>query len=171
MIATTIFVIFVSSSSWRGKGDKKLWLFSCLCIGSTIPMANIGRSFSHHRSNRCAMCIYIAIIVEDSQETQAGRYRRGCNSIGRLSMLVHGQRRQRESWTGSVEARAAKRKRRRRVDRFVYFNAIKYRCVQLKQRRVTRSRITRLECRYRFRERRKSKRIDPIRFVDVDTDR
>lgn len=44
----------------------------------------------------------------------------------------------------------------------VYFNAIKYRCVQLKQRRVTRWRITRLECRYRFRERRKSKRIDPI---------
>lgn len=50
----------------------------------------------------------------------------------------------------------------------VYFNAIKYRCVQLKQKRVTRSRITRLECRYRFRERRKSKRIDAIWFVDVD---
>lgn len=38
-----------------------------------------------------------------------------------------------------------------------------YRCVQLKQKRVTRTWITRLECRYRYRDRCKSKRIDAIR--------
>lgn len=40
-----------------------------------------------------------------------------------------------------------------------------YRCVQLKQKRVTRTWITRLECRYRYRDRCKSKRItrsDPM---------
>lgn len=43
----------------------------------------------------------------------------------------------------------------------VCFNAIKYRCVQLKRERVTRSRV---ECRYKLREPRKSKRIAAIRF-------
>lgn len=38
-----------------------------------------------------------------------------------------------------------------------------YRCVQLKQKRVTRTWITRLECRYRYHDRCKSKRIDAIR--------
>lgn len=79
---------------------------------------------------------------------------------------------QRESWTGWKRARREKEEEEAAGSiPSVYFNAIKYRCVQLKQRRVTRSRITRLECRYRFRERRKSKRIDPILFVDVDRER
>lgn len=80
---------------------------------------------------------------------------------------------QRESWTGWKHARREKEEEGTDAGSIpsVYFNAIKYRCVQLKQRRVTRSRITRLECRYRFRERRKSKRIDPILFVDVDRER
>lgn len=40
---------------------------------------------SHHRLNQCAMCIHVAVIAEDSQETQEteGRYWRGCNSIAR----------------------------------------------------------------------------------------
>lgn len=79
---------------------------------------------------------------------------------------------QRESWTGWKRVRREKEEEEAAGSiPSVYFNAIKYRCVQLKQRRVTRSRITRLECRYRFRERRKSKRIDPILFVDVDRER
>lgn len=79
---------------------------------------------------------------------------------------------QRESWTGWKRARREKEEEEAAGSiPSVYFNAIKYRCVQLKQRRVTRSRITRLECRYRFRDVNRSELTQSCSWMSIERER